>query len=516
MALLSKNKTTFSGISPSEFFYRNRDLAGFSNPAKALYTATRELVENSLDACESSEILPSIYVRMTPIVDHLDNSEPRTYQLKVSDNGPGIDPVKAPDAFGRVFYGSKYKLRQARGMFGMGGTMAVLYGQITTSKPVIIYTSTDGKKFHKFTLRIDIQKNAPVIINKEIIEGKGSTGTTVELLLTGDAFRASTKVHDYFLESALVTPYAEITFIDAQGKMFYYPRSTNTLPKPSEETQPHPHGFDFEGMRRLIEDTGDKSLHKLLMNNFHRVGATTSTNFFKFAKIDHTSSPKDLSYENIVQMVDAMHSYESFLPPDSHCLSPLGKDILNAGIMSELSPEFSTIAIRPPSAYSGFPFIVEVGLAYGGNVGSGGVKLFRYANRIPLLYDEGSDIAWQVVKDLAIDKKRAYKIPDNAPLALITHVCSTKVPFKTAGKEFLADRPEIERELKNAVREVLRKLRLHLSRKSSEEAVKRRRDIYSKYLPLIAEFSKDLSGKKDLPNFQPMLKAYLEESEGNN
>ena len=184
--------------------------------------------------------------------------------------------------------------------------------------------------------------------------------------------------------------------------------------------------------------------------------------------------------------------------------------------MNELSPEFSTIAIRPPSAYSGFPFIVEVGLAYGGKVAHGGVKLYRYANRIPLLYDEGSDIAWQVVKDLVIDKKKAYKIPDNAPLALITHVCSTKIPFKTAGKEFLADRPEIERELKNAVREALRKLRLHLSRKSSQEAVKRRRDIYSKYLPLIAEFSKDLSGKKTLPNFQPMLKTYLDELEGDN
>ena len=398
-------------------------------------------------------------------------------------------------------------------MFGMGGTMAVLYGQITTSKPVVIYTSIDGKNTHKFTLRIDIQKNEPVIIKKEIIEGKGTTGTTVELLLTGDSFRASAKVHDYFLESALVTPYAEISFVDAQGKLFYYPRSTTSLPKPPVETQPHPHGFDFEGMRRLIEVTKDKTLHKLLTNNFHRVGATTSTNFFKSAGIDHSGSPKDLAYESIVKMVDEMHSYESFLPPDSHCLSPLGRDILNAGIMSELSPEFSTIAIRPPSAYSGFPFIVEVGLAYGGKVNGGGVKLFRYANRIPLLYDEGSDIAWQVVKDLAIDKKRAYKIPDNAPLALITHVCSTKVPFKTAGKEFLADRPEIERELKNAVREVLRQLRLHLSRKSSQEAVKRRRDIYTKYLPLIAEFSKDLSGKKTLPNFQPMLQKHLEEGE---
>jgi DNA topoisomerase-6 subunit B len=41
---------TFSEISPSEFFYRNRDLAGFTNPARALYMAIRELVENSLDA----------------------------------------------------------------------------------------------------------------------------------------------------------------------------------------------------------------------------------------------------------------------------------------------------------------------------------------------------------------------------------------------------------------------------------------------------------------------------------
>ena len=513
---MSKTKTTFSGISPSEFFYRNRDLAGFSNPAKALYTATRELVENSFDACESAHILPNISVRMTPIAQHFQEPEPRTYLLKVSDNGPGIEPKHAPNAFGRVFYGSKYKLKQARGMFGMGGTMAVLYSQITTSKPVVIYTSIDGNKFYKFTLRIDIQKNEPVIVDKEIIDGNGSTGTTVELLLTGDSFRASTKVHDYFLETALVTPYAEISFIDAQGKMFYYPRSTKVLPKPPKETQPHPHGFDFEGMRRLIQDTQDKTLHKLLMNNFHRVGPTTSTNFFKFAKLEYDQIPIDLSYENIVTMVDAMHRYESFLPPDAHCLSPLGKDILSAGIMSELSPEFSTITVRPPSAYSGFPFIVEVGLAYGGKVSHSGVKLYRFANRIPLLYDEGSDIAWQVVKDLVVDKRKAYKIPDHAPLAIITHVCSTKIPFKTAGKEFLADRPELERELKNAVREVLRQLRLHLSRKTSQEAVKRRQNIYSKYLPLIAEFSHSLSGKTKPPNYHPMLKNQLNIEEKEN
>ena len=88
--------------------------------------------------------------------------------------------------------------------------------------------------------------------------------------------------------------------------------------------------------------------------------------------------------------------------------------------------------------------------------------------------------------------------------------------FKTAGKEFLADRPELERELKNAVREVLRQLRLHLSRKTSQEAVKRRQNIYSKYLPLIAEFSHALSGKTKPPNYHPMLKNQLNIEEKEN
>ena len=46
------SKESLSHISPSEFFYRNRDLAGFSNPTRSLYTADREFGENSLDACE--------------------------------------------------------------------------------------------------------------------------------------------------------------------------------------------------------------------------------------------------------------------------------------------------------------------------------------------------------------------------------------------------------------------------------------------------------------------------------
>ena len=48
--------------SPAEFFSENKNIAGFDNPGKSLYTTIRELVENSLDACESISVLPDIEI----------------------------------------------------------------------------------------------------------------------------------------------------------------------------------------------------------------------------------------------------------------------------------------------------------------------------------------------------------------------------------------------------------------------------------------------------------------------
>jgi DNA topoisomerase-6 subunit B len=201
--------------------------------------------------------------------------------------------------------------------------------------------------------------------------------------------------------------------------------------------------------------------------------------------------------------VDACQRFPEFLPPDASCLSPVGEQILQTGMMKELQPEFSTFVLRPPSSYSGFPFMIEVGLAYGGKILDPGLKLFRYANRIPLLYDESSDVSFKVLNE-EIDWRR-YHVPEDAPLAIITHICSTKVPYKTVGKEYIADRPEIERELRNAMREALRRLSLFLSKKGSMEAVQRKIGIYGKYLPLIARFSTEMAGKKRLPDYKKLI-----------
>ena len=70
---------TFEEISPADFFYRNRDIAGFTNPTRAIFTAIRELVENSLDAAEQVLTPPDIYVRLAS-----EGETSRGYEVSVS------------------------------------------------------------------------------------------------------------------------------------------------------------------------------------------------------------------------------------------------------------------------------------------------------------------------------------------------------------------------------------------------------------------------------------------------
>jgi len=476
--------------------------------------AVRELVENSLDSAEMAGITPDIYVRIVADNPNPEIPDPKPYKLSVTDNGTGVAPQHVPSAFGKVFYGSKYVLRQSRGMFGLGGTMAILYGQITTNRPVTITTSPDGKRRYGFQMMIDIGENRPTVLKRFNSDANGTTGTRVDIVLEGDYLRASQKIGDYFKQTALVASYANLTFVDPMGQITFYERATTTMPVPPKETLPHPYGVDVEAFKRIVKLSEEHDMKSFMVTHFHRVGDKIATKFLEFAGVSPKLPPKRLNTTQIVAVVDALQRFPDFLQPDAAVLSPIGKDILLAGINKELQPEFSTLVSRPPSSYSGFPFLVEVAVAYGGKVLQPGVKLFRFANRIPLLYDESSDVSFEVLNE-EVDWRR-YHVPPDAPVGVITHICSTRIPYKTVGKEYIADRPEIQREIRNAAREALRQLGIFLSRKGSMEAVQRKMNIYGKYLPLIARFSTDLAGKKNLPQYQKLIGEGGEEAEEGN
>lgn len=497
----------FREISPADFFYRNRDLAGFSNPTRSLYSAIRELLENSLDACELYKILPNIHLRLSLEGDAEDIKESYTYRIRIMDNGSGIPSEHIPSSFGQILFGSKYRLRQVRGTFGLGGKMAILYGQITTNTPATIISSVGDGKSYEFSIRIDIQKNKPEVLKKKVHKNKKEWhGTIVEFSLDGNYVRAMPRVLEYLRQTALVNPYAEITFIDPSGRLYKFESATSIMPEPPKETLPHPYGCDVELFRRIISVSECTNMFTFMLTHFHRIGKKTAQRFLTYAKIDKKLNPQKLNSSEIVHIVQMMKSYSDFLPPDASCLSPLGKDLLGKGIMKELKPEFIYVEQRSPSAYSGFPFIVEVGIAYGGDIPvSSGITLYRFANKIPLLYDEASDIARKVINESI--NWRYYKIAPNLPIAIISHICSTKVPYKTVGKEFIADRPEIEREIKAAIKTVARHMRIFLSRKNRIEHERKRIDLFGRYLPQIAKFSTELAGKKKIPDIQPLLRS---------
>lgn len=497
-------QTTFEEISAADFFYRNRDIAGFTNPSRAIFAAIRELVENSLDATETLKIPPDIYVRLS--FEGEASAETQIYRLRVEDNGIGVPSRHIPSAFGQVLFGSKYKLKQQRGTFGLGGKMAILYGQITTHQPSTITSSTNLSKIYRYKLMIDIQKNRPLILDREVLINKeGWRGTIVETTLEGDYLRAMSKILDYFKQTAMVNPYANLTFVDPKGRLYKFVRVTKEMPEPPKETKPHPYGVDVELLQRLIQVTPFKNMLDFLRNHFHRVGEVTANKFLEFASISPSKNPKKLSHEEIVRFMHNLKKFKEFLPPDASCLSPLGEDLLQAGVWKELKPEFVAVHQRKPATYAGHPFIVETAIAYGGEIPQrGNFIVYRFANRIPLLYDEASDVSVRVISSM---NWRRYRVAPDMPIAIVVHICSTKVPYKTVGKEFIADRPEVRREIGNGLREVARRIQHFLSRREHVDRERKRLGIFSKYLPKIAQFSTQLSGKEKPPDIDRLLKS---------
>jgi len=498
----------YQSISPSDFFYRNREIAGFSNPSRATYTAVRELIENSLDACEARMTPPNIFLRISEVADQKD-TETKIYVLRVEDNGTGLPSEHIPRAFAQVFYGSKYELKQARGTFGLGGTMAVLYGQITTHQPVQVTSSTGGQ-IHEFVMNIDIQNNRANILKHNVKANPTKwQGTAVELQMDGDYSRIMYRLIEYLKETAMVVPYADITYVDPRGRLYKYERGTTKLPPLPKSVLPHPHGVDVETFKRLISSKRAKNMKQFMMENFQGVGAITADKFLKLAKISPKKSPKKLTPEEIVRIVRSTKEYDNFKRPIASCLSPIGEELLETGITKELGlteDDYIKVVTRKPNTYLGYPFIVEAAVATGRTIRKGlgpGMHIYRFANRIPLLFDEGSGVIWK-----AANKNinwKTYSVENDTSLVIAVHVCSTKIPYKSVGKEFMADQPEVEKEITNAIREASRGVRGFIRRRTRLQRERRRLNIFEKFLPKIAEFSAKLSEKEEMPNISPLL-----------
>lgn len=338
-------------ISIAEFFEKNRHLLGYENSTKALLTVVKEGVENSLDATEEAGVLPDIFVSVKQVGTD-------RFHVAIEDNGPGIAESKVPVAFAKFLVGSKFhRLRQSRGIQGIGIHGAVLYSQLTTGKPIKV-TSSTGKTIHVFELMIDVTKNEPKVISHEVQKNPDKWhGVKVEMELEGKYVEKTQSIPEYLKQTAIANSFANITFDGPDGKLVYK-RATEELPRQPKEIKPHPYGVELGILRRMLSTTKAKNLIQFLMTEFSRVGRTSAEQICKLARIESGRKPHELDHLEAERLHKAMQMVKLISPP-TNCLSPLGEHLIIEGLKKELSAEHFVAITRPPSVYRGYPFIVE-------------------------------------------------------------------------------------------------------------------------------------------------------------
>jgi DNA topoisomerase VI subunit B len=538
-------------ISISEFFTKNRHLLGFDNASKALLTTIKEAVDNSLDACEEAGILPEVTIEVRDLSldakggGELTKGEGR-FVVVVEDNGPGIVKAQAPKIFGKLLYGSKFhRLKQSRGQQGIGISAAAMYGQLTTGQPIRVTSKTGkGKPAHYFEIQIDTRKNNPVVTrDDELDDWHQEHGTRVELEIVANWQQGQRFVNRYVEHTALSNPHATFHYVRPRQERLSFPRATDELPKEAQEIKPHPHGVELGALMLMAADSSARDVKGFLQTAFSRVSSSVADEIVKAAGFKAKVRPRDLADRDVADRLHKAIQATKIMAPPTQVLSPIGDELMKKGLVSFLNvietegpedeeqldldqarkkkasrkekaakakapevpdapPEegvekikghnyFISTVTRPPKVYRGNPFQVEVGLAYGGSwPADKPIELFRFANRVPLLFQRG---ACGMTEAIVKTDWRNYLLSQPrgslpvGPMALLVHIASVWVPFTSEAKEAVAHYPEITREIQLAAQECGRKLAAHIRKKQHADYQAQRRSIFELYIAEVAQ-----------------------------
>jgi DNA topoisomerase-6 subunit B len=475
-------------ISVSEFFAKNRHLLGFDNPSKALLTTVKEGVDNSLDACEEAGILPRVRVEIAQLSDS-------RFRVAIEDNGPGVIKAQVPRIFGSLLYGSKFhRLRQSRGQQGIGISAAGMYGLLTTGKPIVVTTRTGrGKEAHQLEIAMDTKRNEPRVKRDEVVSFDPEHGTRVEIELEGAYRGGQHSVDAYIRQISLANPHAEITYVppraEEHGAEHLFPRVSDQIPPATAEIKPHPYGVELGVLMQMFRDTKARNLRSCLQGDFSRVSARTADEICERARVAGSRRPGEITREEAERVHAAIQATKIMAPP-TDCIAPIGEELIERALRAEVKADFYAASTRRPTVYRGNPFLVEVGLAYGGEMpAEEPIAVYRYANRVPLQYQQG---ACAITKAVTGTEWKSYQLqqPRGAlpvgPMLLMVHIASVWVPFTSESKEAIAHYPEIVKEIRLGLQECGRRVAGFIRKRRREEDEAKKRAYIEKYIPQVA------------------------------
>ena len=502
-------------ISISEFFEKNKHFLGFDTLQRAVITAVKEAVDNSLDACEEARILPDIRIE-------LHRTKTDELQMTTQDNGPGIPRDAIENVFGKFLLGSRFHaIRQTRGQQGIGITGVVMYSQLTTgSKTHVVSKIKSDSSAVYVDLGIDTKKNKAIKSGEKrdvwVDDKTGeevSHGLRIRTLMKAKYQKGKKSVYQYLRMTSIVNPHASITLVvrDKEGEIVeegQWLRTTDKLPRVVEEIKPHPHGIHLGTLQRMMREAKDRRMTSFLNNNFSGVTRRAAKQILEVAEIEETRTPKRIKAEEAQAIVSAFQTVKLLKPP-MDCLSPIEDLLIKKGLSKAIDSRFASTVTRNPSVSQGNPFQIEVGLVFGGDIAADGpIEILRFANRVPLMYQQGGCLLTKALESVdwkryGLDQPGGTGIP-KGPAAVLIHLASTNVQFTSEAKEAVSFDETVFDEIRKAMLEVGRGLKNHLKKSSQRKKAKEKFELVNIILPEISRKSSELLDREE-PDLAPVI-----------
>src|SRR3989475_3865152 len=407
----------------------------------------------------------------------------------------------------------------SRGQEGIGISAAGMYGELTPGKPVQIISRTGGRSpAHFFEVQIDTKKNEPLILEKKQIDWESPRGTQVTMEVEGRYQKGRASVDEYVEQTIIANPHVKLTYLTPEGETKEFRRTYDQLPASPREIKPHPCGIELGMLLRILQDTKSHWLSGFLAGDFSRVSPRLAEDICKTAGLSARARPRDVHGQAAENLYKGIQATKIMAPP-TNCLSPIGEKAILAGLYQQIKGEFYTAVTRPPAVYRGNPFVIEAGLAYGrgpeqapesqakkeiplaeGEAAENDhevARVIRYANRVPLLYQQSACVSYKAVLDTTW---RNYGVAQSrgavpsGPMVIFVHMASVWVPFTSESKEAIAEYDEIRKEITLALRECGRRLGAFLRRRERAYSEQNRRDIFELYIEEVVESCNRLKG----------------------
>ena len=502
-------------IAISEFFEKNKHFLGFDSLQRAIITAVKESVDNSLDACEEVRILPDIRIEVKRLGGN-------RVELITQDNGPGIPRDSIEHVFGKFLLGSRFHaIRQTRGQQGIGITGVVMYSQLTTgAKTRVVSKVKDDATAVFVDLGIDTRKNKAIKSGEirgtwidNVTGEEVDHGLRIETVMNAKYQRGKQSVYQYLRMTSIVNPHATITLTvqDKDGEIIeegHWERTTDRLPRVVKEIKPHPHGIHLGTLQRMLREAEERKMTSFLRHNFSGISMRAAREILEKAGLDESRQPRRIRAEEAQLIVNSFQKVKVLNPP-TDCLSPIEDLLIKKGLSKAIDSRFASTATREPQVTQGNPFQVEVGLVFGGDLNADSpIEILRFANRVPLMYQQGGCLLTKALESVdwkryGLEQPGGRGIP-KGPAAVLVHLASTNVQFTSEAKEAVAANEEVLEEIRRALLEVGRGLKNHLKKSSQRKKAQEKFELINVILPEISKKSSQLLDREE-PDLAPVI-----------